>query len=130
MESREECLREAAECDRLAGLANTEGTRRTMTLIAFKWRKLAGIAEAREQSLHSSGMPRSASARRVGPAVAEALIVLNFVKGGVKLSELFADAPDAGSNVRPIAQFPKAADEAFVILNVVDRAIGDVATDV
>jgi hypothetical protein len=27
MESREDCLREAAECDRLAQLANTQGTR-------------------------------------------------------------------------------------------------------
>ncbi len=27
MESREECLREAAECDRLAGLASTQGVR-------------------------------------------------------------------------------------------------------
>jgi hypothetical protein len=34
MESREECLKEAAECDRLAGLANTEGTRRIMMVVA------------------------------------------------------------------------------------------------
>ena len=42
MESREECLKEAVECDRLAGLANTEGTRRIMMVVAFNgasWRK-------------------------------------------------------------------------------------------
>jgi hypothetical protein len=47
MESREECLKEAAECDRLAGLANTEGTRRIMMVVAFKWRKLAEKAADR-----------------------------------------------------------------------------------
>jgi hypothetical protein len=41
MESREDCLREAAECDRLAGLANTHATRALLGLAAFQWRKLA-----------------------------------------------------------------------------------------
>jgi hypothetical protein len=54
MESREECLREAAECDRLAGLANTEATRRIMTVIAFKWRKLAEMAAEREKTYKRS----------------------------------------------------------------------------
>jgi hypothetical protein len=47
MESLEECLKEAVECDRLAGLANTEGTRRIMMVVAFKWRKLAEKAADR-----------------------------------------------------------------------------------
>jgi len=50
MESREECLKEAAECDRLARVANTEGTRRIITVVAFKWRKLAKNAADREKS--------------------------------------------------------------------------------
>ena len=37
MESREDCLREALECDRLAGLANTQATRALLSLAAFKW---------------------------------------------------------------------------------------------
>ena len=41
MESREDCLREAAECDRLAQLANTQASRALMALAAFQWRKLA-----------------------------------------------------------------------------------------
>ena len=41
MNSREECLREAAECDRLAGLASTLPIRNMMKLAAFQWRKLA-----------------------------------------------------------------------------------------
>ena len=41
MESREDCLREAAECDRLSQLANTQGTRTLLAVAAFQWRKLA-----------------------------------------------------------------------------------------
>ena len=47
MESWEECLREAAECDRLAGLAKTLGARRIMQSAAFNWRKLAEKAASR-----------------------------------------------------------------------------------
>jgi hypothetical protein len=41
MTSHEECMREAAECDRLAGLAATRFTRNMMKVAAFHWRKLA-----------------------------------------------------------------------------------------
>ena len=58
MESREECLKEAVECDRLAGLANTEGTRRIMMVVAFKWRKLAEKAAERRKSSSSCAWPR------------------------------------------------------------------------
>jgi hypothetical protein len=49
MESREDCLREAAECDRLAQLANTQATRALMALAAFQWRKLADKAAERQK---------------------------------------------------------------------------------
>jgi hypothetical protein len=39
--SLEECLAEAAECDRLASLARTEATCRIMELSAMLWRKRA-----------------------------------------------------------------------------------------
>jgi hypothetical protein len=48
MESREECLIEATECDRLAGLAKTPNTRAIMLALAFKWRRLAEKATDRE----------------------------------------------------------------------------------
>jgi hypothetical protein len=48
--SREECLREAAECDRLAGLASTLPVRNMMKLAAFQWRKLAEKAAERQKS--------------------------------------------------------------------------------
>jgi hypothetical protein len=51
MESREDCLREAAECDRLAQLANTQGTRTLLAVAAFQWRKLAEKAAEREVTL-------------------------------------------------------------------------------
>jgi hypothetical protein len=45
--SLEECLAEAAECDRLAGLARSEAARTIMTLSAAVWRERA--REAAEQ---------------------------------------------------------------------------------
>ena len=41
LESREDCLHEASECDRLAQLATTQGTRTLLAVAAFQWRKLA-----------------------------------------------------------------------------------------
>jgi hypothetical protein len=49
MESREDCLREAAECDRLSQLANTQGTRTLLAVAAFQWRKLAERAAERQK---------------------------------------------------------------------------------
>jgi hypothetical protein len=49
MESREDCLREATECDRLVDLANTQGTRTLLTVAAFQWRKLAERAAERQE---------------------------------------------------------------------------------
>jgi hypothetical protein len=49
MESCEDCLREASECDRLAQLANTRATRALLALAAFQWRKLADKAAERQK---------------------------------------------------------------------------------
>jgi hypothetical protein len=49
MESREDCLHEASECDRLAQLANTQATRTLLAVAAFQWRKLAEKAAEREK---------------------------------------------------------------------------------
>jgi hypothetical protein len=54
MESREECLREASECDRLAGLAGTLFARNMMKVAAFHWRQLAEKAAERQRSHWSS----------------------------------------------------------------------------
>jgi hypothetical protein len=43
-------LREAAECDRLAQLANTQGTRTLLAVAAFQWRKLADKAAERQKT--------------------------------------------------------------------------------
>jgi hypothetical protein len=50
MESREDCLHEASECDRLAQLATTRGTRILLAVAAFQWRKLAEKAGERQKS--------------------------------------------------------------------------------
>jgi hypothetical protein len=49
MESREDCLHEASECDRLAKLANTQATRTLLAVAAFQWRKLAEKAAERKK---------------------------------------------------------------------------------
>jgi hypothetical protein len=48
--SYEDCLHEASECDRLAQLANTQGTRTLLAVAAFQWRKLAEKAAECEKS--------------------------------------------------------------------------------
>jgi hypothetical protein len=50
VEFREDCLREATECDRLVDLANTQGTRTLLTVAAFQWRKLAEKAAERQKT--------------------------------------------------------------------------------
>jgi hypothetical protein len=50
MESREDCLREATECDRLVDLANTQGTRTLLAVAAFQWRKRAEKAAERQKT--------------------------------------------------------------------------------
>jgi hypothetical protein len=47
VKSREECLREAAECERLARLTRSKAARALLTLSAAVWRKRA--REAAEQ---------------------------------------------------------------------------------
>ena len=49
METREDCLHEAWECDRLAKLANTQATRTLLAVAAFQWRKLAEKAAERKK---------------------------------------------------------------------------------
>jgi hypothetical protein len=48
--SREDCLHEASECDRLAQLANTQATRTLLAVAAFQWRKLAEKAAERQKN--------------------------------------------------------------------------------
>ena len=51
--SLEECLKEAAECERLADLARLDSTRRALALSASYWRELAVRAAQRDRtSLH------------------------------------------------------------------------------
>src|ERR1700729_3369205 len=61
MESYEDCLREATECDRLTQLANTQATRALLALAAFQWRKLADKAAERQKC------PRPGRSRRPKP---------------------------------------------------------------
>jgi hypothetical protein len=48
--SLEECLQEAAECERLADLARLESTRRALAMSASYWRNLAVRAAERDRT--------------------------------------------------------------------------------
>ncbi len=48
MQSFDECLREADESERLAGLARSVATKQIMTVMASKWRRLAKLAAERK----------------------------------------------------------------------------------
>jgi CheY-like chemotaxis protein len=53
-DSPENCLREAEECERLAGLSGTVATRQILQSVAFQWRKLAERAAERRSMRASS----------------------------------------------------------------------------
>ena len=62
--------------------------------------------------------------RWLAPAVSEAGVVLDLVKGGGAGAELVADALDRRPYVRPKAIIAAAGDKAFEAQAIVGRAIG------
>jgi hypothetical protein len=52
LESSEQCLEEAAECDRLAALARSIAMRQILLAMALKWRGLAKAAAKRSRERH------------------------------------------------------------------------------
>lgn len=64
--SPENCLREAAECERLAGLSRTAATRQILQSVAFHWRKLAERAGKRTGERPSLQYP-GPWAQAIGP---------------------------------------------------------------
>jgi hypothetical protein len=63
-------------------------------------------------------------------AISESGGGLNFAESGVNFPELPAAALDGRTNVRSMAQLPITGHEALVVLNVVNLAVGQVATEV
>jgi hypothetical protein len=73
LKSREECLREAAEYDRLARLARLKSSRKVLTLSASYWRKRAQDAAKRAGEVQSARIhwilnPRASAQPHVGTA--------------------------------------------------------------
>lgn len=71
-DSPEHCLREAEECDRLAGLSETAATRQILQSVAFHWRKLAERATERLDA--RAGRPAAGPMTRVLIVEDEALL--------------------------------------------------------
>src|SRR5262249_34490864 len=61
-----------------------------------------------------------------GPAVSESGVVVDFVKAGVDIPELLADALDEGTDVGAVAIGAAARQEILAVHEVVELAIGDV----
>ena len=64
-ESPEHCLREAEECDRLAGLSRTVATRQILRSVGFHWRKLAERTAERVAKRASRPVPGTTTRPRV-----------------------------------------------------------------
>jgi CheY-like chemotaxis protein len=64
-ESPEHCLREAEECDRLAGLSRTVETRQILRSVGFHWRKLAERTAERVATRASRPVPGTTTRARV-----------------------------------------------------------------
>jgi predicted ATPase len=69
MQSSEECLREAEESERLAGLARSVATQQIMTVMASKWRRLAKMAAERQSHRHPNIQPAHALASQTKRSV-------------------------------------------------------------
>ena len=72
-ESPDHCLREAEECDRLAGLSRTVASRQILQSVAFHWRKLAERAAERRLGRDAS---RLAKGTMTGAQVRARVIVV------------------------------------------------------
>jgi CheY-like chemotaxis protein len=68
-DSPEHCLREAEECDRLAGLTRTVATRQILQSVAFHWRKLAERNAERLDERLNMRASRPAAGTRTGVRV-------------------------------------------------------------
>lgn len=84
-DSPEHCLREAEECDRLAGLSRTVATRQILQSVAFHWRKLAERTDERVDTRAR----RPAAAPRTGARV---LVVEDEKAVAETLCELLLEA--------------------------------------
>jgi CheY-like chemotaxis protein len=85
-DSPDHCLREAEECDRLAGLSKTAATRQILQSVAFHWRKLADRATERRRARASLPAERTMTSVQVlvvedEPLLAETLCDLLLEAG-------------------------------------------------
>jgi CheY-like chemotaxis protein len=88
-DSPEHCLREAEECDRLAGLSRTVATRQILQSVAFHWRKLAERNAERVEERLKMRATRPAARPRPGARV---LVVEDEKALAETLCDLLLDA--------------------------------------
>jgi CheY-like chemotaxis protein len=115
-DSPEHCLREADECDRLAGLTRTVATRQILQSVAFHWRKLAERTDERVNRRAS----RPAAGPMTGARVPGARVLV--VEDETLLAETLCDLL-LGAGCEPVGP---AADVA-VALRLIEKSRIDAA---
>src|SRR5262245_10381893 len=94
-------------------------------------RRSTTLSGSRRRSLRARASRRAVQPRgQTSPAVAQRAGRLDFGEGRIELAELLSDALDRRANVGAIAVVAVPRQEAFVVLNVVDGAIGLVLADI
>jgi len=122
-ESPEHCLKEAEECDRLAGLSRTVATRQILQSVAFHWRKLAERNAERVDERLKIRASRPAAGTMTGARVGARVLV---VEDETLLAETLCDLL-LGAGCEPVGP---AADVAIALSLIeksrIDAAILDV----
>ena len=114
-ESPEHCLREAEECDRLAGLSGTVATRQILQSVAFHWRKLA--------ERHAERVSKRASRPAAGTRTGARVLV---VEDETLLAETLCDLL-VGAGCQPVGPAANVAIALSLIeTSRIDAAILDV----
>jgi CheY-like chemotaxis protein len=122
-DSPEHCLREAEECDRLAGLSGTVATRQILQSVAFHWRRLAERNAERLDERLTMRERRPARGAMTGARVGARVLV---VEDETLLAETLCDLL-VGAGCEPVGPAANVATALSLIeKSWIDAAILDV----
>jgi CheY-like chemotaxis protein len=118
-ESPEHCLREAEECDRLAGLSGTVATRQILQSMAFHWRQLAERNAERVNERLKMRARRPAAGAMTGARMGARVLV---VEDETLLAETLCDLL-VGAGCQPVGP----AASVAIALSLIDKSRIDAA---
>jgi CheY-like chemotaxis protein len=118
-DSPEHCLREAEECDRLAGLTRTVATRQILQSVAFHWRKLAERNAERLDERLNMRASRPAAGTMTGVRVGTRVLI---VEDETLLAETLCDLL-LGAGCEPVGP----AANVAIALSLIEKSRIDAA---